>query len=93
MITYHMTESQAELIHNMARDRMAAYKNWIASAVESGDLARAQTLVGELRDHEAIFASFNRQSRRDIAAWTGKPLETETTVRASERRPVTVQLD
>lgn len=74
MHTFTMTLEQAKLIHAMTADRMAALKNWTATAVEQGDLAYAQTLVADLRKHEAIFAGFNMKSKEDLATSTGKPM-------------------
>lgn len=49
-----MTRSQNKMVRAMLDSTMSAYKNWIASAVESGDVHRAKQLVQELRDHEAL---------------------------------------
>ena len=82
--TFTMTEEQARLIHEMAADRMAAHKNWTASAVESGKFEYAQELVAKLRKHEDIFAAFNMTAKHEIAQHTGKALETSHVVK--ERR-------
>lgn len=74
--TFEMTEAQAEMIHARVGSHMQALKNWSASAVEQGDLPRAQKLVAELRAHEVLYAVFNMPAKHDIAKGSGKPLET-----------------
>lgn len=81
MFTFTMSETQARNIHNMARSHTQALKNWMATAVEAGNLDRAQELCRELRQHEEIFAAFNMQAKHEIAEHTGKPVQTEITVR------------
>ena len=78
---FRMTEDQAILIHDTMRDTIAAHKNWIASAVESGDLERAQRLVRELRKREALAASFNVRAKIDTADYIGKPVERDVVCR------------
>jgi hypothetical protein len=78
--TFAMTESFAADIHAMAKDRIAALHNWIASAVESGDMVKAQGLVSDLRATQSIFAAFNVGAWHAIANVTGKPLVTEHSV-------------
>lgn len=83
--TFHMSEEQAQRVHDLASSHLFALKNWIASAVECGKDDRAREMVGELRAYEAIFAGFNVKSARDIAEHTGKPLEVTRTVRNFSR--------
>jgi hypothetical protein len=81
MHSFHMTEDQAMMIHAQVGSHMSALKNWIASAVEQGDLERAQHLVTDLRAYEKLYSAFNMPAKHDIAKHSGKPLETEHTVR------------
>lgn len=75
--TFTMAEATATLVHKLVDSHMHALKNWTASAVERGELERAQELVKELRQHEKLFAAFNMPAKREIAAHTGKPLVTQ----------------
>lgn len=81
MHTFTMTEKQARLIHDMARERIAAHHNWIASAVESGDLTRAQLLTRALREHQAIFAGFNMTAILERGERAGMAPDTDHVVR------------
>ena len=78
---FNMTENQAMMIHNLVASHCKALKNWIATAVERNENDRAKDMVTELREHEALFAAFNMPAKHEIAKHTGKPLETEHTVR------------
>ncbi len=53
-----LTREQSAMVRKMLDSQMGAYKNWIASAVESEDYERAHRLVTELRDHEAMCKIF-----------------------------------
>lgn len=53
-----ITREQNLLVRDMVKDRCAAYKNWIASAVEGGKQEYAQALVKELRAYEAMYHVF-----------------------------------
>ena len=75
MIEFKMSEAQAVNIHKMAETHCATLKNHIAMYVEQGKLEEAQKLCRELREHQAIFAAFNREASHAIAAHTGKPVE------------------
>lgn len=76
MHKFIMTETKAEAIHALIASHNIALKNWIASAVERGELERAQELVAELRSHELLFAAFNMQAKRDIAKNLNRAIET-----------------
>lgn len=76
MHTFTMPEAQAQRIHQLTKSQIGAVKNWMASAVERGDLARAQELVIELRCLEELFARFNIDAKYDIARATQKELVT-----------------
>lgn len=80
-ISFTMTVAQAELIHNLAREQMAAQKNWIVSAVEEGDLARAQRIAAELRELSNVAAGFNMDAKRVIAAARGEAIPSSTTLK------------
>lgn len=79
--TFTMTEAKAELVHAVVSDRCQSIKNWMAGAVESGDLEYAQRLVKQLRDYETLFAAFNMPAKHQIADGSKKPLETNHRVR------------
>lgn len=81
--TFTMNEAQARLVHQLADQQCRALKNWIASAVEDGDLHRAQLLCRDLRAHQALFAAFNMDAKHTIAEGTGKPVKTAHAVRAA----------
>lgn len=85
MFTFKMSEKQARNVHEMAKGHCGSLKNWIVSAVESGDLPRAKTLAAELREFQALFAAFNIDAKHDIAKYTGKPIVTEITVEERAR--------
>lgn len=72
---FTMSDAQANNVHKLVASHCSALKNWIASAVESGDTERAKRMVDELRQHEALFAAFNVSSKYEIAEYTGKPVE------------------
>jgi hypothetical protein len=74
--TFVMTEEKAELVFKMADSQQQSYKNWIASAVERGEFDYAKKLVGELRQHQRIYAAFNMDAKRTIAGCTKKDIET-----------------
>lgn len=82
--TFTMTEERAELIHQLANSHCQALKNWIVSAIEQGSdesLGRARDMVAELRDHEAIFAGFNMEAKREVAKLKKEPIITAHTLR------------
>jgi hypothetical protein len=83
MHTFKMTEAQAELIFKMADQHVKALKNWTVSAVERGDIEAAQKLAAEIRAHQAIFAGFNVQAKREIALHTGRDMQISTDLRSS----------
>lgn len=80
--TFIMSEKQAKLVHQVVASHMAALKNWIVSAVERGDLAKAQILAQELREFGNLFAAFNMDAKYQIAEITGNPVEIAHVVRA-----------
>lgn len=82
--TFTMTEERAAMIHTLAADHCQALKNWIVSAVEQGSdesIGRARDMVAELRDHEAIFAGFNIEAKRQVAKLKNEPIATAHTLR------------
>lgn len=81
MHTFTMTEHQARNIHQLASSHISAIKNWTLTRVEAGDLAGAQDLARQAREFQEIFAAFNMNAKHEIAAATGKELETAHTVR------------
>lgn len=74
---FKLTVAEAEIIHDLVKDRIAAQHNWIATAVENGNTDKATAMVKELRDYQMLFATFNMKSKRDTAEFTGKPMPTE----------------
>lgn len=73
--TFTIPESQVAAIHRLAASHCEALKNWMASAVEAGDLPRAQSLAKELRQHQAIFAATNLSAKYAIAETKGVPVD------------------
>lgn len=67
-IQYVLTEAEALLAFAQVRDHCEALKNWIASAVEQMDTAKAVNLVRELRDHQRLFARLNVPVHREQRA-------------------------
>jgi hypothetical protein len=65
--TFTMPEHQAERIHKMADERAQTMKNHICSAVERGDFERAQSLIKDLNEYRALFATFNIAAKYTIA--------------------------
>ena len=63
---YEFTESEVEALHKLVASNCAAYKNWIAMAVEAGKFEYAQGLVAELREQERLFAKTNVDAHRAI---------------------------
>lgn len=82
---FDMSERQAERLHDLISGHCSAYKNWIASAAESGKLEYAQELVAELRAFEELFAVTNMRAKRDIADYSGRPVETNHWVHERRR--------
>lgn len=75
--TFTMNEHKATLVFNVVKSHIAALKNWTASAVETGDIEKAQGLVNDLREYEKLFAAFNIHAKHEIAEYTGKPVKTD----------------
>lgn len=50
-----ITREQNKILRGMIESDCSAHKNWIASAVESGDFAYAQKLTVQLRERQAMF--------------------------------------
>lgn len=75
MHTFVMTLEQANMIHQLAASQIAAIKNWMVTAVERGDLERAQKLAVELRQYQSIFAAFNMSACEEIAKLSGTAME------------------
>lgn len=69
---YRLTDADAEIIHGLIADRLSATKNWTLSAVEDGDLAKAQDLARKARDLQDLYATFNVKVRRDLEAHRAK---------------------
>jgi hypothetical protein len=77
MHTFKLTFDQAVLVPQVVDSHMQALKNWTASAVENGNLERAQRLVKELREYERLYAAFNVKSKQETARHLGKPMSVE----------------
>lgn len=65
-IDARLAPSTVELLHGLIADQLASTKNWTLSAVERGDLAKAQQLTAEARVLQELYASFNIKVRRDL---------------------------
>ena len=72
--SFRMTEAKAALVHKLVDEHCQALKNWIASAVEQGELVRAGNLVRELREYQELYAAFNMPAKHEIARHSDKPL-------------------
>lgn len=90
MHTFKMSFDQAVLIHQVVDSHTQTLKNWIASAVESGDIERANHLVAELREYQTLFAAFNLKSRQETSRQLNRPMPTEHFVK-TPIRPLTTQ--
>jgi hypothetical protein len=66
MRTYELSEREAELVFDTVKDRTCSLKNWIAGAVERGDIENAKLMVIKLRTYEKIFAKMNVEAHREI---------------------------
>lgn len=53
-----VTRRQNRLVRQQLQSHCAALKNWLASAVEQGDIVKAKDLVEELREYEAMYHIF-----------------------------------
>jgi hypothetical protein len=62
-IAINMPEDLLAISIKLAENEVQAYKNWLASAVESNDFGRAKDLVKALREHEEL-ATLLRRARR-----------------------------
>lgn len=70
IVSCSFTSQELEAFKLLTADHIAAYKNWIASAVECGDaeygytgtsgIEYAKKLVPQLRFHEELFSKLNR---------------------------------
>lgn len=85
MLSFKMSEAQAVNIHKLADMECRNLKNHIAFYVEQGNFDKAKELVEQLRQHQALFAVFNRDAAHEIAAATDKPVETTRIVADRQR--------
>lgn len=83
--TFTMSEEQAKRVFAVIESQCGALKNWTCTAVEQGDMIRANSHVEELRAYQAIFAAFNMPAKHAFADVTGKALVTSHTVAESVR--------
>lgn len=63
---YGLTERQAALAFQQIDSHCKALHNWIASAVEKGDMERATMLVKQLREHQELYAVLNVEAHKFI---------------------------
>lgn len=68
MREYVLTPAEARLAFAQVAHHCASLKNWIASAVERGDLPAAQKMVAELRTHQQLYAKLNVEAHELIDA-------------------------
>lgn len=66
---YALTDTEAELIHDIISDRLASTKNWLVTAVEDEKLDRAKDLTKRIRELQDLYATFNVRVRREIEAY------------------------
>ena len=69
--SYDLTDAQAQIVHDGIASTLAATKNWVLSAIERGDIVRAQELTREARALQTLFATFNVRAHQMIAAAKG----------------------
>jgi hypothetical protein len=79
-ISFKMTRGQAKMIFSLIRSDVAAHKNWIMSAVETGDTERAQELTRTTRRLETLARAFNVEVKDMVAQERGRELATEIDV-------------
>lgn len=65
--TFSLGHDEADRIFALIESHTASLKNWIASAIEAGNVEYAQKLVKELRQHQELYATFNPYGRRPAA--------------------------
>ena len=79
-ISFKMTRGQAKMLHSLIKDDLAAHKNWIMSAVEAGELERAQELTRTARRLANLARAFNVEVKDMTARERGRELPTEIDV-------------
>ncbi len=68
LTAYNLTDADAEIVHGVLSSQLAATKNWVLSAVESGDIEKARKLTSEARKLRDLYATFNVSVHREIEA-------------------------
>lgn len=58
MVNINISREQNKLVRGLIEEKCAAYKNWLASAVEQENTPYALKLVKELRTYEAMYHDF-----------------------------------
>jgi len=56
---YKLTTEEARKVHRLVNSHCNALHNWIASAIERGDIGSARDMVEELREFEKLYAKTN----------------------------------
>jgi hypothetical protein len=54
----NISREQNKMMRELVSSRCSTLQNWIASAVEVGEMQQAVSLVKELRNYEAMFHVF-----------------------------------
>lgn len=69
-------DPELEILFKLVDSQVQSYKNWILSAVESGEIEYAQKLTRECREHQELFAKLNHERRaRGLGEWAEKKIE------------------
>lgn len=58
MVNVNISREQNKMVRELVRGSCSAHKNWIASAVESGNIEYANKLVKDLRAYEELLHAF-----------------------------------
>lgn len=58
MLEVRITREQNKMVRNLVKDQCAAYKNWIVTQYEAGNMERVTQLIKELRAYEAMYHIF-----------------------------------
>lgn len=68
MREYRLTEKEATMAFRQVASHCAALKNWIVTAIEMLDYDKAQSLVAELREYQALYGKLNVEAHKFIDA-------------------------
>lgn len=66
---YTFTADETAMLHELVSSHCKALHNWLASAVEAGNMDKAKLLLRELRAHEKLYGRTNVQSHVEVATY------------------------